>query len=232
MVALLASFALALPASAAVTDEAGPDQATQGLKGKACVAAARGWTDRAVTNRLIRISALRSALDQAAHVSAAHRAQLEAIYTADRSGLKAVRAEVRHDSTCAEARKDAKKVVTKFRVYRLLTPQTSLTIRGDHGVFRAEAYDALEPAYVAAIAALPAGADKVAAEAALTNLTTNADAALAAYGGVGDAVLALVPADIPGQVAVLAGAEADADAGRVALKNAAADRVALDAILS
>jgi hypothetical protein len=231
-VAALSTVAVAGPASAAVTDESGPGAALHGKTGKACVLAARAWTDQAVAKRFVRIDTLSAALADASTVTDAHRAQLEATFAADRTGLKDVRTEVRHDSTCSEASKDAAKVVTKYRVYVVLSPQTTLTIRGDHGVARADAYEALEPGYASAIGALPDGAVKAAAEDALARLVVDADAAQASYGGVADSVLALVPADFPAQAGVLAAADGDADAGRVSLASAALDRAALDALLS
>ena len=231
-VAALSCVVVAGPASAAVADETGPGSAVHGTTGKACVVAARAWTDRAVAKRLVRLDALGAALDKAASVTPGHRAQLEATYAADRSGLRAVRREVRHDSTCAEATKDATKVVTRFRVYVLLTPQTRLTVLGDHGSAKAHAYGALEPGYAAAVAALPDGATKTAAETALTELVTDTDRAEAAFAEVADPVLALVPADYPAQAGVLVAATAHAAAGHVALVEAAVDRAALDALLS
>ncbi|HYN75416.1 MAG TPA: hypothetical protein VEV13_04395 [Candidatus Limnocylindria bacterium] len=230
--AMLTSLALGSPASAATTGESGPDQATQGLNGKACVAAARSWTDRAVAARLVRINHLQRALDAAPRVSADHRAALEASYAADRKGLRAVRAEVRSDSTCAEAKKDARRVVTSFRVYVLLTPQTSLTVRGDAGAARADADEALEPGYLEAIAALPEGDTKTAASGALVELSASVDAAQGAFRPVGDTVLALVPADYPDQAEVLADARDDVRTGRLALADAATARAALDALLA
>jgi hypothetical protein len=231
-VAALSTVAVAGPASAAVSDETGPSAAVHGKTGKACVLAARSWTDQAVAKRLVRLDTLTAALAKASNVTDGHRAQLAATYKADRAGLKAVRTEVRHDSTCKEATKDSVKVIKKFRVYVLLSPQTSLTIRGDRGVAWAEAYEALEPGYATAIAALPDGTTKAAAEAALARLVLDADAAQASYGGVADSVLALVPADFPAQAGVLTAAAAQARAGHASLTSAALERTTLDALLS
>lgn len=230
-VALLSTVVVAGPASAAVTDETGPGSALRGTTGRACVVAARAWTDRAVARRLVRLDALGTALDKAASVTAGHRAPLEATYASDRAGLRAVRREVRHDGTCAEATRDASKVVTRFRVYVLLTPQTRLTVRGDHGSAKAAAYEALQPGYAEAVGALPDGATKTAAAAALAELGSDTDAAEAAFAGIADSVLALAPADYPAQAGTLASAAAHAAAGHVALVEAAADRAALDALL-
>ena len=231
-VALLSSVAVAGPASAAVTDESGPGAALHGRTGKACVVAARTWTDRAVAKRLVRLEALAAAVDKAASVTPAHRAQLEARYAADRAGLTAVRREVRHDSTCAEATRDARKVVTRFRVYVLLTPQTGLTVRGDHGAAKADAYEALEPGYADAVAELPPGPARSAAEAALAELAADTSAAQGAFDGVADSVLALRPHDYPAQAGVLVSAAVHVGEGHAALLSAAVDRATLDALLS
>ena len=228
---LLSSVALASPASAATTDETGAGPATHGLKGRACVVAARAWTDQAVAKRLVRLDRLENGLDVAVAVADRHRAALQDVYATDRAGLRAVRKEVRQDSTCAEAKTDAKKVVTKFRVYVLVTPQTTLVVRGDHGVARADGLEALEEGYTEAVAALPDGDVRTAAQAALADLVTSVDAAQASYGGIADSVLALVPADFPSSTAVLEGAAADARAGRAALAQAAAARATLELLL-
>lgn len=229
--ALAGPASAATPAPATAIDESGPAAALHGKSGKACVLAARAWTDQAVAKRLVQLDALQHALDQATAVTDAHRSTLEATYAADRAGLKAVRTEVRHDSTCTEATKDAGTVVTRFRVYVLLTPQTSLTIRADGGMARSASVENLEPGYAETVASLPDGPRKTAAQALLDELGSDVDAAQAAYGGIAEPVLSLVPKDFPSHAAVLVEAAADAEAGRVALIEAAADRAALETVL-
>jgi hypothetical protein len=187
--------------------------------------------DAAVKKRLVTIDRLTSALGARTHVSDAHRATLSATYTADTSGLTAVDAKVQADTTCGQAVTDGRTVVTDYRVYLLLVPQTHLVAASDAGTYAAGQLAAAEPKAQAAIDALTDPQEKAAAQAKLDDMTSKVDAATTALDGVADAMLALKPADIPAQLATIDGYRAKVGTAHQDLRQAVADAKALKALL-
>ena len=187
--------------------------------------------DAAVKKRLVTIDRLTTALAARSHVSDAHRATLSSTYTSDTSGLTAVDAKVQADTTCGQAVADGRTVVTDYRVYLLLVPQTHLVAASDTGTYAAGQLSATEPKVQAAIDALTDPQEKATAQAKLDDLTAKVDAATASLSGIADAMLALKPSDIPAQLATIDGYRAKVASARQDLRQAIADAKALKTLL-
>ena len=161
-------------------------------------------------------------------MSDAHRATLSSTYTSDTSGLTAVDAKVQADTTCGQAVADGRTVVTDYRVYLLLVPQTHLVAASDTGTYAAG------PA-VRRRAQGPGRdrrADRPAGEGDRAGQARRHDRAAwtpprAHCSGVADAMLALKPADIPAQLATIDGYRAKVASAHPDLRQAIADAKAL-----
>jgi hypothetical protein len=122
-------------------------------------------------------------------------------------------------------------VVTGYRVFMLLGPQTRLTTAGDTGAYAAGRLAAGEPAMQKAVDAIVDPTKKAQAQAALVDLEAQVSKATADLTGVGDAVLALTPAQMPGSRPAIDTQRAAVKAGRTALAAAAADAKTIKGLL-
>jgi hypothetical protein len=232
----LALVAGTAPAYAGTTPSPTPSTSTGGgAAARTCsadrLAYVQARVDAAVKKRQVTIDRLTSALAARTHVTDAHRATLSGTYSADSSGLAAVDAKVQSDTTCGEAVADGRTVVTDYRVYLLLVPQTHLVAASDTGTYAAGQLAAVEPKAQAAIDALTDPQEKAAAQAKLDDLTAQVATATTALSGVADAMLALNPADIPAQLATIDGYRAKVASAHEDLRRAIADAKALKALL-
>lgn len=193
-----------------------------------------GWkavVGERIQRRLTALDKMTSQLGQASRVTATHRAELSAIYTSDTSGLTALDTRLTAETTCAAVRADAKAVVHDYFVFALVVPQTGLTIAADAGTSGADRLAAAEPAIKKAIAMLPDGPTKTAAQASYDDLVAQVTTATADFSGVGDAVLALTPATYPTRTGVLTTQASRVTSGGRALSQALKDARALQADL-
>jgi hypothetical protein len=226
--------ALAIGTAPAYADTTPSPSAPSGA-GKACsadrLAYVQARVDAAVKKRQVTIDRLTAALAARQHVTDAHRATLTATFSADSAALAAVDATVQGDTTCGQAVADGWKVVTDYRVYLLLVPQTHLVAASDLGTYAAGQLTAAEPKVRAAIDALTDPQEKAAAQAKLDDMTTQVNGATSALSGVADGMLALKPADIPAQLATIAGYRAKVATAHADLAKALADARDLRALL-
>lgn len=195
------------------------------------LAAAKTAVGASVSHRDSVISAMAGQLDARPHLSSAHRSTLAALYSADQAGLAQVLARVQADTTCAAASTDAQHIVTDYRVYLLVVPQSGLALGGDVGTYGAQTLTAAEPAVRLAIELLPSGSSKDQAHTLYDDMAAQASVALADFAGVGDAVLALTPADYPGSSATLKAQAARVASGAKSLAAAGSDASQLAALL-
>ncbi len=186
----------------------------------------------AVAHREVTISQLTAALASRTQVTDAHRATLTGLFTADSSGLQAVNATVHADTTCKQAVTDGRTVVTDYRVYMLLAPQTHLVAGSDTGTYGAGRLAAVEPKLQAGIDAITDPTKKAEAQAAYDDLVAQTTTATDDFAGVGDAVLALTPADMPAGQATLGTEQAKVTSGRAALIAALNDAKTIRALLA
>ncbi len=187
--------------------------------------------DAAVKKREATIDSLTRALAARTHVTDAHRATLTSTYGSDESGLRAVDAKVQADTTCGQAVTDGRTVVTDYRVYLLLVPQTHLVAAADTGTYAAGQLAAAEPKAQTAIDALTDPQQKATAQATLDDMTSRVSSATASLSGVADGVLALTPADIPAKESVIDGYRARVSAAHADLAKALADAKTLKSLL-
>jgi hypothetical protein len=225
-------LASALPALAA-SPSAAPGAPTRSPASCSAdqLAYVKAHVDLAVARRQLTIRQLTSVLAARTHVTDAHRATLSALFTSDAAGLAATDATVQADTTCKQAGTDGRTVVTSYRVYLLLAPQTHLVAASDTGAFGAGKLAAVEPKLQAGIAAIADPAKKAQAQAAYDDLVAQTTSATDDFAGVGDAVLALVPADIPAQQSVVTAEQSKVQAGRAALTLALKDAKTIQSLL-
>lgn len=188
--------------------------------------------DLHVAQRQVTIRRLTSTLADRPHVSAAHRSTLSGLYTVDAAGLAAVDAKVQADTTCKTAVDDGHTVVTDFRVYMLLVPQTHLVTASDTGAWGASRLAATAPKLQTAIDAMTDATKKAAAQAALQDLAAKTAAAGGDYSGVGDVVLGLVPVGMPAGQSTLTAQRARVQAGGTAMTAALTDARTIAGLLA
>jgi hypothetical protein len=214
----------ALPALA---DSTPTPSTSAGATAKACSAARltfiKARVDLATSRRYTEISKLTSHLSVRPHVTSDDRATLTNLYASDRSGLGQVDATVQADTTCASAVSDGKKIVTDFRIYLLVAPQTHLTVASDSGTWGTSQLMGAEPALQKAIDAIPTGANKTQAQSLYNDAVSKVSTAQSNFAGVSAAALALTPAGYPGNAPTLNSLRSKVLAGTSALQSAVQD---------
>ena len=186
----------------------------------------------AVSKRELTIGQLTSALAQRAHVTDAHRAALAGLFTADAAGLQSVNATVHTDATCRQAVTDGRTVVTTYRVYMLLVPQTHLVAAADTGTYAAGRLTAVEPKLQAGIDAIADPTKKAQAQTAYDDLVAQTKAASDDVSAVGDTMLALTPAQMPAGQSTVDAERAKVTSGRTALTTALQDAKTIESLLA
>jgi len=201
-----------------------------------CSAAALSYVQArvglAVSKRELTIGQLTSALTQRPHVTNAHRATLTGLFTSDAAGLQAVNAAVHSDTTCKQAVTDGRTVVTSYRVYMLLVPQTHLVAASDTGTYGASRLTAVEPKLQTAIDAIADPTTKAHAQAAFDDLVAQAKTATDDFADVADTMLALTPAGMPAAQSTVDAQRAKVTSGRTALTTALQDAKTIQSLLS
>jgi hypothetical protein len=231
----LTGVLIAAPAAAASASPSVAASPSSPTGSRACsslaLGAVKAHVNEAVANRLLTIQLLTNALGARPHVSSAHRSTLSNLFTSDTQGLTATNSEVQADTTCATAVSQGRTVVTSFRVYLLLVPQTRLTAAADTGSWAAGELAAAEPKLQAGVAAITDPSAKAEAEAALADLTSQVTQAAGDFSGVGDTVLAMTPPEIPGSESTLDQARTQVTSGREALAKALKDAATIAPLL-
>ena len=110
----------------------------------------------AAARRAATLSSLTTKLATRPHLTSDHRTTLTALYSADSAGISGVNRQVQSDGTCDAIESDAQAIVTDYRVYALVVPQSGLTLAADAGTFGAGSLAATEPALRLAIKVMPA----------------------------------------------------------------------------
>lgn len=191
LVALVSAGALAAIPTAA--DAADP--------GSACLAGVQAASNVAVANRLTVLDQHTSEIAADTTIAAADRATLDGIYATDTAGLTALKGTIAAATSCPTARPEAMSIVTGYRVYVLVGPQTHEVEAADAGLAGATSLTGAEPALLLAIqVAQHAGKDVSGAQAAYADLTAKVTAAQGLLRPVPASVLALTPAGWPGDV--------------------------------
>jgi hypothetical protein len=193
MITLAAAGALlALPAASAT---AGTTAAGTG----SCLPRVDAASAAAVSARLTVLTAHQSAIAADPTVTPSDRSALEGTYAQDTAGLTATKASVDAATECAVAKATATTIVTSYRVYVLVGPQTHLTEAADAGLSGASGLQAVEPSLRTAIAAAAlAGRNVTTAQAAYADLVTRVTATQQELAPVPASMLGLTPPEYPG----------------------------------
>jgi hypothetical protein len=175
--------------------------------------------------RLTGLKNLRTTVDAATRLTAAHKTALTGILDHAQQGLTALNTKVTGETTAAGVKADAQSMVDDYRVFILIEPQVHLTIAIDLETAAATKLGQVAEKESAAIdAAKAAGKDVSKAAADLADLRSQVSAVQAAIAGKADPLIALKPgpdADaIHGQVKPIREA---VRTGRTDLHKAAAD---------
>jgi hypothetical protein len=224
-------LASAMPAMAASPTASAAPRAGHATCSAEQLAYVKARVDLHVAQRQLTIRQLTTALAARSHVTDAHRSVLSGLYVADAAGLTAVDATVQADSTCKQAVTDGHKVVTDYRVYMLLAPQTHLVAAADTGSFGASRLTAAEPKLQTGIDAITDPTRKAQAQAAYDDLVAQTKSASDDFSGVGDVVLALKPADMPQAQSTITAERSKVQGGRSALTTALKDAKTIAGLL-
>lgn len=187
-----------------------------------------------IDGRLAALKAHGVTVQNAQHLSSAHKTTLSGLISADESGLGALRTKVTGETTLAAVKDDDQHMVDDFRIYILVGPKVRLTVAADDETAAIGALQKAAAALSKAIAAAKqAGHDTTKAEADLADLNAKVAAATTAVAGQADKLLAIQPG--PDANAITTQVKAVREAIRTAgqdLHKAAADAKAARAALS
>jgi hypothetical protein len=187
-----------------------------------------------IDGRLAALKAHSVTVQNAKHLSSAHKTTLTGLISADQSGLTDLRTKVAGETTLAAVKADDQHMVDDFRIYILVGPKVRLTVVADAESAAITALEKAADALSTAIAAAKnAGKDTTKAEADLADLNAKVAAAKSAVTGQADTLLAIQPG--PDGTAITGKVKAVRTAVRTAgqdLHKAAADAKAAKAALS
>jgi len=124
-VAAAAVAALAFAPTAASAEPTPPPAGTPTLAGAQAELTAK------IDLRLRVLGALTETVPTNRWASGAHKAALLAIYAHDTEGLTALKAHVAADTTLDEVAADASSMITDYRIFSIVMPQTAIVIRAD-----------------------------------------------------------------------------------------------------
>jgi hypothetical protein len=232
------------PASAAQSVSPLPPEGNQAPGARQCAAELAAAKDNGVGNlrklgdceidrRLVTITKLQGRVTAARGLTGADRAALQSQLADDASGLTALRATIDGETNVTALRADLKQIVTKFRIYVLMAPETAEVIAADTELAAATRLGSVESRLQARIDVdKAAGKDVTQAQLDLDAMQKALAQVSPLVLGVPAAVLTLTPAQYPGTAGpilassrtslrtgrgLLAGARADARACRTAL---------------
>jgi hypothetical protein len=182
---VLAAGPLTAPAAAAPSPGPGTGRSLD---------AAKAAVAKRVELRLTSLKNLRTTVDGAARLTAAHKSALTGIIDHAQQGLTALATKVTAETTAAGVKADAQSMVDDYRVFVLVEPQVHLTVAIDLETAAAARLGQLADQESAAIdKAKAAGKDVSKAEAGLADLRSQVGAAQAAIAGKTDPLLAVKP---------------------------------------
>ena len=189
---LLRSMTLAVTVSLALV--ATPAYADPTPAANAKLDAAKKVVIARIDGRLAALKAHSVTVQNAQHLSSAHKTTLSGLISADESGLSALRTKVTGETALAAVKADDQHMVDDFRIYILVGPKVRLTVAADaESVAITELRQAAGKLSAAVAAAKRAGKDTSKAEADLADLNAKVAAAQTAVAGQADKLLAIQP---------------------------------------
>ena len=155
-------------------------------------------------------------------LTSSDKSTLLAQITADQSGLTALDATIKGDTTVAQALIDCAKVVTGYRWWMMEDPKAYEVVAADKITSVISLFSSFETTLQSAINTYT-GPNKTAVQAAFTDLTTKVTSASSSVGGVVSSVISLVPSDCPGCTTTLKTARTNLGSARADLLSARSD---------
>lgn len=184
-----------------------------------CLHTVQAWTAHAVNRREATITRLTDRVKANQHLSASDSSALLGTLSADGPALTQIGQTVTADTTCTQARTDAKTILTGYRIYAVVVPQVHLVLAADNGLYAVSRLQDSVPTLQKAIAdEQAAGKDVSAAQTALTDLQAQISAASQAFTAAAPAALALTPADWNANHDITAPVRDQVKTGRTALR--------------
>jgi hypothetical protein len=203
---VLGSVGSALAAQPA-TSPIAPEGATDG-GAKACSTERSAAKDNGVGNlrklgdceinrRLVTITVLQDHVSNPNGLTDSHRSALQALLTADATGLTALKAKIDGETDVPTLRADIATIVTGYRIYLLVVPVTAEVISADSETAAVGRLSTAAGKLQDRIdAAKAAGKDVSAAQADLDNMTTAlGEVDTSTLAGISSQLLGLTPAD-------------------------------------
>ena len=220
--ATLVATGLALAGTAAASADTTPSPTPAPTS--QTLAQLKAHCDQEVQRRLGTLSADLSFVNQAPALTSADRSTLQGQINADTSGLTALDATIRSDTTLSQARSDCQKIVTGYRVYVLEEPKIHEVIAADTVSAVDHELSALVPELQKLIDDSDASASaKQKAQADLNDLQGKVTAAQTSVSGVVASVINLQPSGYPGTTTVLQSGHQNIETARGDLKGARDD---------
>lgn len=163
-------------------------------------------SDLEINRRLAKLQALSSKINAATKLTSSDKAAITNEVNAAISGLQALKTKIDTDTTLADARVDAKSIVTEYRVYALIMPKVALLRAADAQQASEDKLSSLADKLQTAITAKKdAGKDVTALQASLDNMRSKIADARSVSTTVQSKVLPLQPTDYNSDHAVLSG---------------------------
>ncbi len=197
-------------------------------------ASLRKLGDCEIDRRLDTITKLQSRVADSSVLTSADRAALQSRFTADTSGLTALRATIDGETDVNALRADLRTIVTGYRIYLLVVPMTADVIAADTELAAVARLGTLDTKLQARIdAAKSAGKDVTQAQSELDAMQAKVAAVTPLVQGIPAAVLPLTPAQYNDGTAkpVLTSSRAGLRSGHGLLVGARSDAAACIAAL-
>lgn len=163
-------------------------------------------SDLEINRRLAKLQALSSKINAATKLTSSDKAAITNEVNAAISGLQALKTKIDADTTLANARVDAKSIVTEYRVYALIMPKVALLRAADAQQATEDKLSSLADKLQTVMTAKKnAGKDVTALQSSLDSMRSKISVARGILTSVQSKVLPLQPTDYNSDHAVLSG---------------------------
>ena len=203
--------------------------APSGAKGAAVLAALKAFANCEINRRETTLTTLSAHITSSKTITSTDAAALQSEISSEKSGLSSLESKIDADTTLVTLRADIVTIVTGYRVYVLVVPQSNLTIAADTVLATQARFASLNTALSNAIATAQAnGKDTTAAQADLDAMNASVTAAMNLASPLPAQLIALTPAEYNAGTAgpILTSSRKALGQARDDLKSAVADAVA------
>lgn len=162
--------------------------------------------DQEIERRLTSLNAAAKVVDQTKKLSADDKQTLKDEIASTIAGLTALKTKLDTATTLADARADAKSILSDYRVYALVLPKVHLVKVADGQLALEAKFHSLSSTFMQRFAELKvAGQDTSALETTLANMNTKVSAAETISTAIQAKVIALQPSDYNSDHTILSG---------------------------